>query len=751
MMRACPVVQRRMSVLAAVGDTLLALALILSTAFVAGASFAARADDDLPGRVGRIADFAGQLYQSPEDRATEWVAIGLNYPVTSGDNLWVSGDGRAEVDYGGGQFRLAGDTNLHISRLDENQLALFIAQGRVILRVRMLDPGESARVDAPNTQIQLTRPGLYRIDVTPDREVTQITVREGEAQVALPSGVQQALPGQTVTVTGQDAGVADVRNGIGQDGFDTWSASRDRRYEKSRTATYVSRQMVGYADLDEYGTWQTVPEYGAVWYPSAVPDDWAPYRDGYWTTVGGWGYTWVDAAPWGYAPFHYGRWARVGGRWGWCPGAYVARPVWAPALVGWYGGAGWGISATVGSPVYGWVPLGWGEPYHPWWRRCSNNCWAQYNRPYAVNVSVRPTAPPSHYRNIGVPGAVTAVSGATLAGRVPVANNLVRVPPQQVATAPVLAAAPIVGSGPLHVPVVRPGSGGTPPPASTFYPVTRGRPADGALVRKPPQSGIPAGAAGQAATPGGSTRVIGAPVAPRPAPAAGISAPAVDARTPIAPRSPGNAPGLTRPSPTVSGPTSNRNISQPEQGATSLPVSRTEARAQPRSSPREAPATTGPAPGLQPLPANPVAAPEARPSPQRAPVDRGVPIPSQMSRAAPAAAVAAPAFQPHPANAPPAAAPAMRPSPQRAPAGDRGVPNAPPMSRAAPTAPGVAAPNAAVAPASVPRAGAPAGQAPARGPPPAAVHPEGERGGGKTSRAAETTPRENSSAGTATR
>ncbi len=726
-MRAWPIVLRRTSVLAPVEDARGMLALILAAALVAAASFAARADDDLPGRVGRIADFAGQLYQSPEDRATEWVAIGLNYPVTSGDNLWVSGDGRAEVDYGGGQFRLAGDTNLHVSRLDENQLALFIAQGRVILRVRMLDPGESARVDAPNTQIQLTRPGLYRIDVTPDRQVTRITVREGEAQVALPSGVQQALPGQTVTVTGQEAGIADVRNGIGQDGFDTWSASRDRRYEKSRSATYVSRQMVGYADLDEYGTWQTVPEYGAVWYPSAVSDDWAPYRDGYWTNVGGWGYTWVDSAPWGYAPFHYGRWARVGGRWGWCPGTYVARPVWAPALVGWYGGAGWGISSTVGSPVYGWVPLGWGEPYHPWWRRCSNNCWAHYNRPYAVNVAVRPIAPPSHYRNVGVPGAVTAVSGATLAGRMPVAQNLVRVPPQQLATAPVLAAAPIVASGPLHVPVVRPGSGGTPPPASTFYPVARGRQAEGALVRTVPRSGIPAGAPGQAATSGGSPRVIGAPVAPRPAPAAGapapaldartpiapvaprpapavgIPTPALDARTPIAPQPPGNAAALTRPSPATPSSTGNRNVSPPEQGATSFPVPRTEARAQPRSQPRDAPAT----------------------------------------------AVAPPGYQPLPGNVPPAAAPAMRPSPQRAPAVDRGVPLPPQMSRAAPVAPAAAA-----APTPVPGAGPPAAQVAPRGggqAPPAAAPPEGEKGGGKTSRAAQTPPRETPNPGTAGR
>src|SRR5512137_3040371 len=66
--------------------------------------------DDPSARVGRVADFAGQLYLSPEDRAVDWAEIGLNTTITTGDNLWVTEDGRAEVDYGGGQFRLYGDT-----------------------------------------------------------------------------------------------------------------------------------------------------------------------------------------------------------------------------------------------------------------------------------------------------------------------------------------------------------------------------------------------------------------------------------------------------------------------------------------------------------------------------------------------------------------------------------------------------------------------------------------------------------------
>ena len=196
-------------------------------------------------------------------------------------------------------------------------------------------------------------------------------------------------------------------------------------------------------------------------------------QDGYWTSVGGWGLTWVDAAPWGYAPFHYGRWAWVGGRWGWCPGAFVARPVWAPALVGWVGGAGWGVSARVGAPVYGWVPLGWGEPLHPWWQRCSYNCWARYNRPYAVNVAVRPTHPPAQFRNVAVPGAMSAVAAPTLSGRLQVREHLVTVPSQQYRSAPVLAAAPAVPSGPPRIPGPRAGTPGVPAPASTYYPVSR--------------------------------------------------------------------------------------------------------------------------------------------------------------------------------------------------------------------------------------------------------------------------------------
>ena len=66
--------------------------------------------------------------------------------------------------------------------------------------------------------------------------------------------------------------------------------------------------MPGTDDLDNNGTWSEQPDVGPVWYPNDVPDDWAPYSDGYWSSIGPWGWTWIGYEPWGFAPYHYGRW-----------------------------------------------------------------------------------------------------------------------------------------------------------------------------------------------------------------------------------------------------------------------------------------------------------------------------------------------------------------------------------------------------------------------------------------------------------
>jgi len=110
------------------------------------------------------------------------------------------------------------------------------------------------------------------------------------------------------------------------------------------------------AQLSWNGEWIDTPEYGTVWRPRRVSEDWQPYVYGRWVwTDAGW--AWASDEPFGWAVYHYGRWAwapAVG--WMWVPGR-----VWAPAWVSWRwtdGYAAWcpmGPRATVVEQPSLWV------------------------------------------------------------------------------------------------------------------------------------------------------------------------------------------------------------------------------------------------------------------------------------------------------------------------------------------------------------------------------------------------------------
>ena len=449
---------------------------VFSLLFIAGLAVA-QAQLDPPSRVGRLADVGGSVFLAPDNSETGWQQVGINYPVTMGDNLWVSAESRAEIDFGAGQLRLANEANIHFSQLDDRQFSAFLANGRANLRLRTIDAGEGAKLDTPNAQIDIVRTGSYRLDTNSESTHTTLVVREGEAQVRVGERSITVYSGQTASVQGNGYGAAMmVRDGLGTDGFDTYASDRDRRIEAIGVSDqYVSSYVPGVADLNAYGEWETTPSYGAVWYPTAVATEWVPYQDGTWTYVRPWGWTWVDNAPWGWAPFHYGRWVRTGSRWGWAPGEFVRRPVYAPALVAWYGGpagTSWAAGFTSG-PTFGWVPLSWGEAYWPQYR-CSTDYWRRTNQPVAVDVRRMPTRAPErfNYANARIPGAVIAASSEVLTNRRPVGPNHYRVPQQALANAPLTAA-------PLDLrPTIRPMSidkmpPRAPLPASSF--VSRSR------------------------------------------------------------------------------------------------------------------------------------------------------------------------------------------------------------------------------------------------------------------------------------
>ncbi|HXY50471.1 MAG TPA: DUF6600 domain-containing protein [Terriglobales bacterium] len=419
---------------------------VLAMVFVMSLSAAlARAQDrsgpegqDPPGRVARLQYMSGSVSMQPKGTG-DWVEGSLNSTLTSADNVWADKDSRAELNFGTGILRISSETSLTLTNVGDGTVQVLLNQGTLNLRVRKLYQGEIYEVDTPNLAFTVQKSGDYRFDVDPDGDATVVTVRKGEgdatgqgSSVRLKSDEQARFTdGTSLTHTTAEAPKPD--------GFDDWCKVRNERLDNSLSARYVSPDVIGSEDLDQYGTWSEVPPYGPVWVPSSVPAGWAPYRYGHWAWIDPWGWTWVDDAPWGYAPFHYGRWVYYNNYWGWAPGPYYGpyyvRPVWAPALVTWFGGPGWGISFGFGfGGGFGWCALSWGEPFIPWYH-AGWGYWRNVNvyNTHITNVNIihniynGHASPPNRFANFNHPGGMTAVSRNTLANGLPVARNTIAV------------------------------------------------------------------------------------------------------------------------------------------------------------------------------------------------------------------------------------------------------------------------------------------------------------------------------------
>ncbi|MBV9341710.1 MAG: hypothetical protein JO159_12595 [Acidobacteria bacterium] len=668
---------------------------------------AAQDDRDPPARAGRIDYVQGSVSFQPGGSG-EWLNAVPNRPLTSGDNLWADRDSRAEVQIGSTSIRLGSETSVTFLDLDHiNQLRL--SMGTLFFRVRHLDQDDNIEIDTPNLAFTVYQPGEYRLDVNQNGDQTLAMVWRGEGEITGGGNSYRLSAGQQGTFSGVDQLRYDVGEIGPYDSFDRWCLSRDDREDHVRSARYVSPEITGYQDLDEYGRWHNAGDYGYVWTPAGVPYGWAPYRYGHWVYVAPWGWTWVEEEPWGFAPFHYGRWAFVDSAWCWVPGPMAVAPVYSPALVAFVGGGGFNMAIGVGGGV-GWFPLAPGEVFVPWYRtspRYVQNVNITNTRVNVVqvtnvynNVTVNNVSNVT-YVNQRVANSVTVVNRDTFVNARPVAANLVRVDARQVASAPVthevarnLQPAPQSIVGAAHrVAVAPPAQVMSRPVVATREPAPPVRPTANAGVRTvtpppirtvravPPSEAQPLPRGAHGAVPAAGTRPAeplpggaraGAPNNP-PAPERGPVAPQPriqenPAGTPGRGESVGGPPatGNNRPGREVPRPPSARPEPQPgaEQQRPSAPYSRPES---PRTTPEQPvrPETRQPAvpqPGAE---QQRPSAPYSRPETPRTMPEQPVRPESRPQPAAPPSRVEAP---PRPDNrTEPAPRPEARPAtpPQR--------------------------------------------------------------------------------------
>ena len=429
-------------------------------------------DDDPPSRVARLSYTRGSVSFEPAG-TEDWVNAVVNRPITTGDKLWADNDSRAELHLGSASIRISGNTGFSFLNLNDSTTQIQLTAGTLRVRVKRLDQNENFEIDTPNLALSILRPGVYSVRVNDDGNATLVSVRGGEAEVTGGGSAFTVHAHEAAAFNGTDRLSADFNAPWDEDNFDAWCADRDRHEDLSASRRYVSDDVIGYEDLDDYGGWRPVPEYGNVWFPHTTIVGWAPYRYGHWAYVYPWGYTWIDDAPWGFAPFHYGRWVNVGGVWGWvpcpprAPGVVYVRPVYAPALVAWVGGPRFSVGVAIGGGVsanVGWFPLGPREVYVPAYPvsrtyitniNVSNTTVNQtvINNYYNTTVVNRNTTIVNNtnvtqihqtYINQNVPGAVTATTGHAFTSAQPVARNAIAVNQREIATAQVSAFTPAV-------------------------------------------------------------------------------------------------------------------------------------------------------------------------------------------------------------------------------------------------------------------------------------------------------------------
>ena len=328
---------------------------------------------DAPGAA-RLSYICGDVSTQHSD-SSEWVAATLNTPIVGGDHVSTGNGARAEIELDNANvLRMSDQSTANIVNLSPTQMQLQVGEGLVnfdVLRGSEAD----VEIQTPNVAIHPQMgEGSFRILVNSDGE-TIVDVRRGSAEISTPQGSTRVDKNQRITIEG-DADNAQYRvsGAPGNDDWDRWNSDRDRVITSAESWRHTNPYYTGSQDLDPYGQWNDVPDYGSVWFPEADAG-WAPYRDGRWVFEPYYGWTWVSYEPWGWAPYHYGRWFVYGGRWGWWPGPVYGgyRPIWAPAYVSFlgFGSGGWGASFGFGSSFgsVGWLPCGPGDRFYPWYGR----------------------------------------------------------------------------------------------------------------------------------------------------------------------------------------------------------------------------------------------------------------------------------------------------------------------------------------------------------------------------------------------
>jgi hypothetical protein len=101
------------------------------------ASVGAHAQDDPPGRVGRVAEIAGDARTVNPEGA--WQSLVRNQPLSTGDRVTTDKSGGATLEFGSTVVRVGPDSDVSVTQLDDRKIRLHFDHGQMAVHVRSDD------------------------------------------------------------------------------------------------------------------------------------------------------------------------------------------------------------------------------------------------------------------------------------------------------------------------------------------------------------------------------------------------------------------------------------------------------------------------------------------------------------------------------------------------------------------------------------------------------------------------------------
>ncbi len=210
-----------------------------------------------------------------------------NDKIEIGDRVSTGADGKAEILLNPGSFvRLGSNTEFEFQTTDLDNLKLKLAGGSAIFEV-YADNEFKVTLDLPGADIELTKSGVYRVDVLADGS-GKISVWKGKVFVGDEKAEVKA--GRSAIVKGKTTGAITKFDRDNKDQFDIWSDLRAK--EASNINKRLQRNALTNSLLSSFnlGGWNMFNTFG-VWVFDPFSARWCflPFGQG-WRSPYGYGY-----------------------------------------------------------------------------------------------------------------------------------------------------------------------------------------------------------------------------------------------------------------------------------------------------------------------------------------------------------------------------------------------------------------------------------------------------------------------------